>query len=426
MKKRLLILNLMRIFLRTTLGIVAFIGVSTLFLVTAHGDSAVNNYIYQNNLQPANVTKSIWSGFPTNKYTTGKPDGVVVHETGNPNSTIYGEIAYMKKNYQNAFVHSYVDVSRVINIANTDYLAWGCGFPGNGRFLQFEQVEVHSKSAFAKEVNNAANYTAELLHQYNLPLNNAVNDGKGTVWSHKAVAHYLGGSDHVDPDGYYAKSGQTYFGQAYTMNDFYALVKHYYGADNSSTSGSSDSQSSSGLNANSITQPATVKYNRGQGNETAVLNQSFAKYRLYNHVKGSGYSTFSYSWAYTPAYTGRKVYVDSRAIKKPSKSTWYRIRFSKAFNAQKYWVYSKALNFNPVTFADTKNEITIRKGQYALRNHVYNTATLSQITGYSKDVLNKTVRADKKAVKSYPNGSTVWYRFKLNKQNIWVCEQALK
>lgn len=420
-----LVLKIMRFSLRISLGIGVFLGVSTPFFVTVHGDSAVNHYIYQNNLKPANVTKSIWSGFPTNKYTTGKPDGVVVHETGNPNSTIYGEIAYMKKNYQNAFVHSYVDASRVINIANTDYLAWGCGFPGNGRFLQFEQVEVHSKAAFAMEVNNAANYTAELLHQYNLPLNNAVNDGRGTVWSHKAVAHYLGGSDHVDPDGYYAKSGQTYFGQAYTMNDFYALVKHYYEAGGSAAS-SSSSQGTSGLNANSVTQPVTVKYNRGQGNETAALSSSFAKYRLYNHVKGAGYSTFSYSWTYSPAYTGRKVYVDSRAVKKPAKTIWYRIRFSKDANAQKYWVYSKALNFNPVSFTDAKKSITIRKGQYALRNHVYNTAYLSRVAGYSKDVLNKTVQADKKAVKSYSNGSTVWYRFKLNNQRIWICEQALE
>ncbi|GAA3189116.1 peptidoglycan recognition protein family protein [Lentilactobacillus kefiri] len=410
------------------LGITVFIGFSTIGgLLNAHADSAVNHYIYSNHLQPAKVTKSIWSGFPTNKYSSGNPNGVVVHETGNPNSTIYGEIAYMKKNYQNAFVHSYVDASRVINIANTNYLAWGCGFPGNGRFIQFEQVEVHSKAAFAKEVNNAANYTAELLHQYNLPLNNAVNDGKGTVWSHKAVAHYLGGSDHVDPDGYYAKSGQKYFGQAYTMNDFYALVRHYYAADStSSNDGNSSETGNPQLTKNTVTKPATVKYHRGQGNETAVLSQSFSRYLLYNHIKNAGYSAFSYSWANVPVYPGHKVYVDARGVKRPANTTWYRIRFSKETNAQRYWVYSRALNFNPVTFADSNQSITIKQPQYALRNHVYNTASLSLVTGHSKDVLNQKVKTNKKAVKYHTNGRTIWYRFTLNGQNQWVCAQAIK
>lgn len=414
--------RLLQSFLQGLLGIAVSIGVSAIGgSLNAHADSTVNRYIYSNHLQPANVTKSIWNGFPTNKYSTGKPNGVVVHETGNPNSTIYGEIAYMKKNYQNAFVHSYVDASRVINIANTNYLAWGCGFPGNGRFVQFEQVEVHSKAAFAKEVNNAANYTAELLHQYNLPLNSAVDDGKGTVWSHKAVAHYLGGSDHVDPDGYYAKSGQKYFGQAYTMNDFYVLVKHYYAADSSSSRDGNPQ-----LSKNSVTKPTTVKYHRGQGNETAVLSQSFSKYRLYNHIKNAGYSSFPYSWANVPAYTGRKVYVDSRGVKRPANTTWYRIRFGKDSNAQRYWVYRRALSFNPVTFANSNNTITIKQPQYALRSHVYNTASLSLVTGHSKDILNQRVKTNKKAVKYYANGRTTWYRFTLNGQNHWVCSQAIK
>lgn len=424
-------LNLHKSIRRFAVIVIASVGLSVSALLIhserVAADSAVNSYIFNQHLTPANVTKSIWSGFPKNAYTAGAPTGVVVHETGNPSSTIYGEIAYMKRNYQNAFVHSYVDASRVINIADTNYLAWGCGFPGNGRFIQFEQVEVHSKAAFAKEVNNAANYTAELLHQYNLPLNNAVNDGKGTVWSHKAVAKYLGGSDHVDPDGYYAKAGQTYFGEAYTMNDFYALVKHYYGNSSASTSSSTTNQTSDtsgALNANSASQQAAVKYYRGQGNETATLLPTFSHYRLYNHVKGAGYSTYSYSWASLPAYTGKKVYVDSRGVKTPSKSTWYRIRFNKAANAQKYWVFSKTLSFNPVTYSDSNESITIKSGKYALRNHVYNTSTLSKVTGSTQRILNQTFKVNKKANKTHGKGTTHWYRFKLNDQNVWVCEQA--
>ncbi|PAK68436.1 hypothetical protein B8W97_15290, partial [Staphylococcus haemolyticus] len=68
-----------------------------------------------------------------------------------------------------------------------------------------------------------------------------------------------------------------------------------------------------------------------------------------------------------------------RGVKRPANTTWYRIRFSKETNAQRYWVYSRALNFNPVTFADSNQSITIKQPQYALRNHVYNTASLSLV-----------------------------------------------
>ncbi|MCV3740127.1 N-acetylmuramoyl-L-alanine amidase [Lentilactobacillus hilgardii] len=197
--------------------------------VTANAAS-VNHYISAHHYSPSTITKQIWKGFPHYKYRhgKGKPEGVVVHETGNPNSTIFDEIAYMKKNYRNAFVHSFVDDDHIINIANTDYLCWGVGYPGNARFIQFEQIEMHSKKSFAHEVENAAYYTAYLLDEYNLKPNDAVYDGKGTVWSHGSVAKYMGGSDHTDPVGYYKKAGKKYFHKAYTMSQFYQLVLTNY------------------------------------------------------------------------------------------------------------------------------------------------------------------------------------------------------
>ncbi|WP_283678136.1 N-acetylmuramoyl-L-alanine amidase [Lentilactobacillus sp. Marseille-Q4993] len=404
--------------------------------------SAVNNYVLDNNLQPAKVTSQIWSGFPKNNYLTAnkKPNGVVVHETANPNSTIYNEIAYMKNNYQNAFVHTFVDASRVIAIANPNYLSWGCGYPGNGRFIQFEQVEVHSKDAFAKEVNNAANYTAEMLHQYNLPLNNAASDGNGSVWSHKAVSTFLGGTDHGDPDGYYAANGNKYFGSPYTMSDFYALVKHYYNSDDSSTSSSTTDQDDVAVNNDKVdsatsssesssqvsTTPTTptIKYYKGQGNETAKLSGSYSKYRLYNHVKGSGYNVKQYSFWGLNLYSGKKVYVDGRA-KKNGSSTWYRIRFSKSSTAKKYWMYSKALSFNPVSYSNSNKKITIKSSKYALRNHVYNSAYLSKVTGSTASLLGKTFKASKVGLKSHSKGTTNWYRFSDGNNTYWVCEQAL-
>ncbi|GAF36318.1 N-acetylmuramoyl-L-alanine amidase family protein [Lentilactobacillus farraginis] len=204
--------------------------ITVIALSTLARAASVNSYISAHHYSPATITKQIWKGFPRYRYRhgKGKPEGVVIHETGNPSSTIFDEIAYMKKNYRNAFVHSFVDSNHIINIANTDYLCWGVGYPGNARFLQFEQTEMHSKKSFAHEVENAAYYTAYLLKSYHLKPNDAVYDGKGTVWSHGAVAKYLGGSDHTDPVGYYKRAGRKYFHKAYTMNQFYKLVLTNY------------------------------------------------------------------------------------------------------------------------------------------------------------------------------------------------------
>lgn len=118
---------------------------------TQASSSKLNNYIASHNIKHNKVSSKVWGGFPHYKYRHGKnkPEGVVVHETGNPNSTIFNEIAYMKKNYRNAFVHTFVDDDHIINIASTKYLCWGVGYPGNARFVQFEQVEMHSKKSFA-------------------------------------------------------------------------------------------------------------------------------------------------------------------------------------------------------------------------------------------------------------------------------------
>lgn len=307
-----------------TLGAAGVLSFST--TTASAATSKVNSYISSQNITPAKITKSIWSGFPHYKYRNGKgkPEGVVVHETANASSTIYNEIAYMKRNYNNAFVHSFVDGSRIINIANTDYLAWGVGSPGNARFVQFEQVEVHSKSAFAHEIANASWYTAYLLKEYNLKPNNASSDGKGTVWSHAAVAKYLGGSTHTDPVGYYASAGSKYFGQKYTMSMFYQMVEKYY-------------------NAMSENHTKLMSATYTSANKQATLSSTYKKYYLYNHVKGSNKNATKQSWSKISPKVGKTYYIDMVA-KKSNGSVWYRIKASKNTTSKtRYWVYSKVL-----------------------------------------------------------------------------------
>ncbi|KRM93258.1 N-acetylmuramoyl-L-alanine amidase family 2 protein [Lentilactobacillus senioris DSM 24302 = JCM 17472] len=376
--------------------------------------SAVNNYIKSHNISHAKVTSSVWSGFPKNKYRhgKGKPEGVVVHETANNSSTLFNEVAFMKRNYQNAFVHTFVDASRIVNIANTNYLSWGAGYPANARYVQFEQVRVHSKSAFAHEVANAAYYTAYILDKYNLKPNDAAYDGKGTVWAHYSVAKFLGGSNHSDPVEYYSATGKKYFGAKYTMAQFYTLVKEYYN-DIHSTSGS--------INANSKknVKYAKVSYSAGSGNEIAKLSSKKSSYVLYNHVKNSQANVKSYKWPKN-AKTNTKVYVD--AVGKKSTTTWYRIRFSASTKAKRYWVYSGALKFANVNYTDSTARVTVKSGiNDSTRNHVFNSSYLSKKVTKLSNIAGQTFNADKLASMTDLNGKTKnYYRINVNGKSQWI------
>ena len=72
------------------------------------------------------IEEDYTSYFPKYGYRNGvgRPEGIVVHDTANDNSTIDGEIAFMKRNYNSAFVHAFVDGNRIIETAPTDYLSW--------------------------------------------------------------------------------------------------------------------------------------------------------------------------------------------------------------------------------------------------------------------------------------------------------------
>ncbi|UTH07640.1 N-acetylmuramoyl-L-alanine amidase [Macrococcoides canis] len=184
---------------------------------------SVNEYIKYNNYQVPQYETRYFQDAPQIAYRNGvaKPEGIVAHETANPNSTIEGEISYMSRNINNAFVHAFVDDNNIIETANTDYLSWGAGGVSNPRNINVELVRVYGKDRFSKSVNNLADYLATNLLYYNLPVDNAHNDGQGTVWSHQAVSNYLGGTDHTDPVGWFAENN-------YTFDEFYSLVQEKY------------------------------------------------------------------------------------------------------------------------------------------------------------------------------------------------------
>lgn len=194
--------------------------------------NAVNDYIVSkvNNDGWQGASQQLSSNFgqiPVHfgyEHGWGHPEGVIVHETANPNSTIYGEINYMTRNYAAANVHNFVDGSTSLALMDTDGGSWGAGPTANSKYIQTEQVRVHSKDEFAHELLNLAREQAEDLHKYNLTpsLGN-------TVVSHAMTSRMFGETDHTDPNQYWYDSAHQWFGNSnYTMDDYIWLVTQYY------------------------------------------------------------------------------------------------------------------------------------------------------------------------------------------------------
>lgn len=195
-------------------------------------NNEINNYLSQSGLPHAKITKQISSIFEQRGYSTssGNPRGVVIHDTGNENSTISSEVSYMKQNYSSTrvFVHTFIDNQQIINIADTKYMAEGAGPYANPYFVQFEMPHEYTAASFANQLGNAAYYTAYILKQNNLPVTKGTKDGGGTVWTHEMISSYLGGTDHEDPISYWSTTARKLFGTTYNINNFVELVQAYY------------------------------------------------------------------------------------------------------------------------------------------------------------------------------------------------------
>ena len=195
-------------------------------------NNEINSYLTQSGLPHAKITKQISSIFEQRGYSTlsGNPRGVVIHDTGNENSTISSEVSYMKQNYSSTrvFVHTFIDNQQIINIADTKYMAEGAGPYANPYFVQFEMPHEYTAASFANQLGNAAYYTAYILKQNNLPVTKGTKDGGGTVWTHAMISSYLGGTDHEDPISYWSTLARKLFGTTYNINNFVELVQAYY------------------------------------------------------------------------------------------------------------------------------------------------------------------------------------------------------
>lgn len=194
--------------------------------------NAVNQYIASLNYPHAEITQAIDQQFKQQAYfgASAQPRGIIIHDTGNDRSSIQSEVSYMKQNYKSAgvFVHSFVDKDSILQIADDRYMAQGAGPKANPYYLQFEMIREHSGEDFAKQLANAAYYTAVMLKKYQLPVTLGQKDASGTVWTHQLVSAYLGGTDHQDPDSYWRTTAADFFSSDYSAKNFLDLVQAYY------------------------------------------------------------------------------------------------------------------------------------------------------------------------------------------------------
>lgn len=215
--------------------------------------SYINDYINAQGFGNPSITtyNSSFTNYFGYRNGVGRPEGIVVHETANPNSVISGEVSYMMNNWNSiySYVHGFVDHSQIINIHPTDYGVWGAGPVANYRYIQIELVREHTTDNFARSVNNDAYYVAYLLKHYGLTPSLADHTGSGTVWSHNAVSNWLGGTNHTDPTGYFSSWG-------YDMDQFYDLVVQKYNQLGGNASGGNTGGGSS--NADSPTSTTDV------------------------------------------------------------------------------------------------------------------------------------------------------------------------
>lgn len=340
----------------------------------------VNNYILSKNLPTAKKEVNHKNFFTKFNYRKGfgKVEGVVAHETANNNSTITQEIAYMSRNHKNAFVHAFVDHSRIIEIHPTDYGAWGAGRFANQRFVHVELTRVKSFDEFARSINNYSDYIASILYKYNLGVTDAEKSGSGTLWSHNAVSKHLGGTTHVDPHGYFARWG-------YNWNDFVELV--------------------------------TIKYNKlalNEKNTSKIGHIRSAKAKIYEHPSnphaaknaGSKYTNAVYYIKKEANYKGDTYYLLSE---KPSSKS-----------GVVGWIKAKDADVRPHKGMDSKSKEFKLKGTGnaytkvwgGSKNKVY---SLSSFKGQTFKVnLTESV------------GNNIWYRGILNGKQVWIHSSYVK
>ncbi|HDW3058632.1 TPA: N-acetylmuramoyl-L-alanine amidase [Bacillus cereus] len=130
----------------------------------------------------------------------GAYEGVVAHSTATPEAPAINIQKYETRTWRNAFVHYAVDWNETIQIASTEYIAYGAGPAANKRFVHVELCETADYTKFKRSYEKYVRLLARILQDNHLSVE------KG-LWTHNDVRKYLGGTDHEDPIDYLRSHG---------------------------------------------------------------------------------------------------------------------------------------------------------------------------------------------------------------------------
>ncbi|ANS45932.1 N-acetylmuramoyl-L-alanine amidase [Bacillus thuringiensis] len=134
------------------------------------------------------------------RYGVGAYEGVVAHSTATPEAPAINIQRYETRTWRSAFVHYAVDWNETIQIADTNYIAYGAGLVANKRFVHVELCETADYAKFKRSYEKYVRLLASILKRNNLSVE------KG-LWTHDDVRKYLGGTDHEDPIAYLRSHG---------------------------------------------------------------------------------------------------------------------------------------------------------------------------------------------------------------------------
>lgn len=160
------------------------------------------------------ITQRHIPGLPQNPYRNGVGayEGFVFHCTDNPSrpDNPSNEANYMAQHWQDAFTHYIVGVENgqavIYELADPNYICWGCGHEGNQRFVQAELCMTDDPAEFKLMYDAWVWLGAKVLHDKKL----GVSPAPGTAWAHVDVTRLLGGTDHQDPIAYLQKFNITW------------------------------------------------------------------------------------------------------------------------------------------------------------------------------------------------------------------------
>lgn len=128
---------------------------------------------------------------------------LVVHETANPGASAYNHTLLWDRDDTYAVHHVMeLDGSVVYNTVPENRLCWHVG-NGNGYTIGIELAHATNASDFAKQWAEAVKWTGDELRAHGWDTSRLL--------SHYEAAQRWGGSDHTDPNGYFAQYGKSWW-----------------------------------------------------------------------------------------------------------------------------------------------------------------------------------------------------------------------